>query len=561
MPRPSYDHVATTEKLIGATIGEAFDRAVARRPDAEALVVRHQGIRWSWAELAARVEKFAAGLLALSLEPGERLGIWSKNCAEWTVAQFAAAKASLVLVKINPAYRAAELEYALAKVGWVALVTSPALKSSDYIAFLGELLPELVTSAPGKLRAARLPELRVVIRLGEARTPGVLNFAEVAAGGDAAARARLVAIAPTLQLDDPINIQFTSGTTGRPKGATLSHHNILDNAWFVGTGMKFAAGDRLCIPVPLYHCFGMVMGNITCALHGTTMVYPSEVFEPAATLETIAAERCTALYGVPTMLVAMLDHPDFDRYDMSSLSTGVVGAALCPIELMRQVVERMNIHEMTPDYGMTETSPVSTQEATDDAPENKVSTVGRVGPHVEIKIVGSMGRIVPRGDTCELCVRGYSVMLCYWNYPKRTREAVDASVWMHTGDLMTMDEDGYVHIVGRLKDMIIGGGENVYPREVEEFLSGHPKVLDVQVVGVPGVRYGEESCAWVSLRDGETVTEDEVGAWCRKRIAHYKVTRYVLFVNRFLMTVTGKVQKFVMSVQSIERLGLAVATR
>ena len=556
MPRLSYDHGATTEKLIGATIGEAFDSAVARRPEAEALVVRHQGIRWSWAELATRVKDFAAGLLALGLEPGERLGIWSQNCAEWTVAQFAAAKAGLILVTVNPAYRTTELEYALARVGCAALIASPALRSSDYIAMLNELLPELAASAPGHLRSARLPALRTIIRLGEARTRGMFNFAEVAGFGGAAERVRLAALAPTLQFDDAINIQFTSGTTGHPKGATLSHHNILNNARFVGAGMKLLAGDRLCIPVPMYHCFGMALGNITCALHGATMVYPSEVFEPVATLEAIAEERCTALYGVPTMFVAMLDHPDFARHDMSSLRTGVIGAAPCPVQLMRRVVERMNMHEVTLAYGMTETSPVATQAATDDTLENKVATVGRVGPHVEIKIVDGEGRAVPRGETGEFCTRGYSVMLGYWDDAERTREAIDAAGWMHTGDLATMDEGGYVRIVGRLKDMVIRGGENIYPREVEEFLFGHPKVRDVQIVGVPDARYGEELCAWIRLRDGEAATEDEIRAFCRGRIAHYKIPRHVLFVDGFPMTITGKVQKFVMRAQSIERLAL-----
>jgi len=556
MPRPSYDHGATTEKLIGATIGEAFDRATALRPDADALVVRHQGIRWSWGELAARVEEFAVGLVALGLRPGDRLGIWSQNCAEWTVAQFAAAKAGLVLVTINPAYRVAELEYVLAKVGCTALILSPSLRSSDYIAILGALLPELAASRPGQLRSARLPSLRIVIRLGDERTPGMVNFADVPTLADDAARARLAAITPTLQFDDAINIQFTSGTTGHPKGATLSHHNILNNAWFVGAGMKLVDGDRLCIPVPLYHCFGMALGNITCALHGATMVYPSEVFEPVATLEAIAAERCAALYGVPTMFVAMLDHPDFARHDMASLRTGVIGASPCPVELMRRVVARMNMREVTLAYGMTETSPVSTQAATDDSLENKVATVGRVGPHVEVKIVDAAGRIVPRGETGEFCTRGYSVMLGYWDDPERTAEAIDAAGWMYTGDLATMDADGYVRIVGRLKDMVIRGGENIYPREVEEFLFGHPKVLDVQIVGVPDARYGEELCAWIRLRDGEDATVEDIYAFCRGRISHYKIPRYVFFVDGFPMTITGKVQKFAMRAQSIERLGL-----
>ncbi|MBM3559158.1 MAG: AMP-binding protein, partial [Alphaproteobacteria bacterium] len=473
--------------------------------------------------------------------------------------QFATAKAGLVLVNVNPAYRRSELEYALRKVGCKALVTSPALKTSDYIAILNDLLPELAASTPGALRAAALPDLRTIVRLGAAKTPGMLNFDEVPALAGNAEHARLGEIGARLQFDDPINIQFTSGTTGHPKGATLTHHNILNNGFFIGEAMRLTADDRLCIPVPLYHCFGMVLGNLACMTHGAAMVYPAEVFDPLSVLETVAAERCTGLHGVPTMFIAVLDHPDFAGYDLTSLRTGIMAGSPCPIEVMKRVVDRMHMYEATICYGMTETSPVSTQTAHDDSLERRVSTVGRVQPHIEIKIVDAEGHIVPRGATGEFCTRGYCVMRGYWADEERTAEAIDAAGWMHTGDLATMDDEGYVNIVGRLKDMVIRGGENVYPREIEEFLYGHPKVQDVQVIGVPDTRYGEEICAWVKLRPGETASEEDIRAYCRGQIAHYKVPRYVVFVDGFPMTITGKIQKFVMREQMIARLGLSEA--
>jgi fatty-acyl-CoA synthase len=555
---PSYDHGTSPIKLIGETIGRHFDRVVAAHGPREALVVRHQGIRLTWTELGRRVDELAAGLLALGLEPGDRVGIWSQNCAEWCVTQFATAKAGLVLVNINPAYRLTELDYALNKVGCRALITSPALKTSDYLAILAELMPELGTAEPGRLRAARVPELRWIIRLGRERTAGMLNFDDVAARGGEAERGRLADLARTLQFDDPINIQFTSGTTGFPKGATLTHHNILNNGYFVGEAIRLGPGDRLCIPVPLYHCFGMVMGNLGCLTHGATMVYPAEVFDPVSVLKAVAEERCTALYGVPTMFIAQLDHPDFATYDLSSLRTGIMAGSPCPIEVMKRVIERMHMREVTIAYGMTETSPVSTQSAVDDPVERRVSTVGRTQPHIEVKIVDVEGRVVPRGTPGELCTRGYSVMRGYWNDPEKTGEAIDAGGWMHTGDLATMDEAGYVNIVGRLKDMIIRGGENVYPREIEEFLYRHPKIQDVQVIGVPDDRYGEEVCAWIRLRAGETLDEEGVRAFCRGQIAHYKVPRYVRFVDGFPMTITGKIQKYVMREQMVKELGLTL---
>ncbi len=544
-PKISYDHGVSDKKLIGETIGVFFDRTVEAYRDREALVVRHQNVRWSWGELGRRVDDLATGLLTLGLERGDRVGIWSPNNSEWTLAQFATAKAGLVLVNVNPAYRRAELEYAMNKVECKALILAPALKTSNYL----EIVDDLV-------RANKLPHLKHIVRLGAEKTPGMLNFDDVATAGGNAERTRLAELAPQLQFDDAINIQFTSGTTGFPKGATLSHHNILNNGYFVGEGLKLTPNDRLCIPVPLYHCFGMVMGNLGCLTHGSTMVYPSEAFDPLATLQAVAEERCTALYGVPTMFIAQLDHPEFSKFDLRSLRTGIMAGSPCPIEVMKKVQSHMHMGEVTIAYGMTETSPVSTQCATDDPVERRVSTVGQVLPHIEIKIVDTEGRVVPRGETGEFCTRGYSVMKGYWNDEAKTREAVDDAGWMHTGDLATMDEQGYVNIVGRLKDMIIRGGENVYPREIEEFLYRHPKVQDVQVIGVPDPRFGEAVCAWIKLHAGQTATDEEIRAFCQGQIAHYKIPRYIEFVPEFPMTITGKIQKFVMREQTIEKLGL-----
>ena len=558
MPQPSYVHGASGAPLIGATIGEYFDAIVEQFGERDALIARHQQIRWSWTELKQRVDALATGLLALGLKPGERIGIWSPNNAEWVVTQFATAKAGLILVNINPAYRISELEYAVNKAGCAALVTAARFKTSDYLAMLGELAPELATASPGRLCAARLPDLRLVITIGGHNAPGALAFDRVYDLGGAAERDQLAALAGQLQFDDPINIQFTSGTTGFPKGATLSHHNILNNGFWLGEAMKFTEADRVCIPVPLYHCFGMVIGNLGCLTHGAAMVFPSDGFDPLATLEAIAAERCTAVYGVPTMFIAEMEHPDFGKFDLSSLRTGMMAGSPCPIEVMRRAVDRMHLHEITIGYGMTETSPISFQSATDDPLERRVSTVGRVHPHTEVKIVDAAGRIVPRGTPGELLTRGYSVMLGYWNDAEKTREAIDPARWMHTGDLATIDDEGYCNIVGRIKDMVIRGGENVYPREIEEFLYRHPNVQDVQVIGVPDRHYGEELCAWVRLRDGETATVEEIRDFCRGQIARYKIPRYVRFVDGFPMTVTGKIQKFVMREQMITELRLAI---
>ena len=552
----SYVSGVSGTPLLGHTIGHALERAAARWGDRPALIARAQNIRWTWAELKERADAFAAGLLALGLRPGDRIGVWSLNRAEWTVTQFAAARTGLVLVTINPAYRLSELEYALNKVGCVALVTATAFKTSDYIGMVNNLAPELADATPGRLSAARLPHLRIVIQMGGPQVPGTIAFDDVAARGGAKERANLLAGARNLQFDDAINIQFTSGTTGSPKGVTLTHHNILNNGYFVGHAMRLTAEDRICIPVPLYHCFGMVMGNLAAVTHGAAMVYPGEGFDPLATLQAVEAEKCTTLYGVPTMFIAELDHPDFRKFDLSSLRTGIMAGAPCPIEVMKRVNDLMNMKEVTIAYGMTETSPVSFQSATDDPLERRVSTVGRVQPHIEVKIVDAEGRIVPRGQSGELCTRGYSVMLGYWDDPAKTAEVLDAAGWMHTGDLATLDAEGYCNIVGRIKDMVIRGGENLYPREIEEYLFRHPKIQDVQVFGVADTKYGEELCAWIRLREGEAMTAEDVRAFCDGQIAHQKVPRYVEFVEEFPMTVTGKIQKFLMRQQVEERLGL-----
>ncbi|HUI79034.1 MAG TPA: AMP-binding protein [Bryobacteraceae bacterium] len=545
MSSPSYVCGTSSVPLIGETIGVHFDRAAARWSNLEALVVRHQNIRWTYAELKRRVDDLAAGLIALGLEPGDRIGIWSSNNAEWVVTQFATAKAGLILVNINPAYRLTELEYALRKSGCKALITAPRFKSSDYLAMIRALAQE-----------GRVPQLRTVVNLGGEEQQVMTPFAEVAGLGGAAERARLAELAGQLQFDDAINIQFTSGTTGLPKGATLTHHNILNNGFFCGEMMRLAAGDRLSIPVPLYHCFGMVLANLAAITHGVAMIFPSESFDPLAVLQTVEAERCTALHGVPTMFIAELEHPEFRRFDLSSLRTGIMAGSPCPIEVMRRVISDMNLREMTIAYGMTETSPVSFQSSVDDPLERRVSTVGRIHPHVEVKIVDAVGRVVPRGTPGELLTRGYSVMLGYWDDPEQTAQAIDQAGWMHTGDLATIDEEGYGNIVGRLKDMVIRGGENIYPREVEEFLFRHPKIEAAQVFGVPDPKFGEELCAWIKVRAGEMLAEEDVRTFCDGQIARYKIPRYIRFVADYPMTVTGKVQKFVMRQTMMEELGL-----
>jgi fatty-acyl-CoA synthase len=544
--------VALSEMTIGALLSDT----AARFGDRLAVVFREQGVRWSWRQFAAEVDAMAAALEALGLQRGDRLGIWSPNRVEWLVTQFATARIGVILVNINPAYRLAELEYALQVTGCRAIVSAERLKSSQYLAMLRSLAPELDTAAPEALRSTRLPELKIVIRMGDEPSAGMLNYKDVLqTGREALNLGAQYANGAALSCHDPINIQFTSGTTGSPKGATLTHHNVINNARFVAQAMRFTEQDSLCIPVPLYHCFGMVLSVLACVSTGATMVFPGESFDPAATLAAVADERCTALHGVPTMFIAELDHPRFGEFDLSSLRTGIMAGAPCPIETMKRVVGEMNMREVTIAYGMTETSPVSFQSSTSDPLERRVSTVGQIQSRLEAKVIDERGDVVPPGQTGELCVRGYSVMKGYWGDEARTREVVKDG-WMHTGDLATIDADGYCNIVGRAKDMLIRGGENVYPREIEEFLYRHPKVQSVQVFGVPDPKYGEEVCAWIVLKPGEQASEAEIKDFCREQIAHYKVPRYVRFVDEMPLTITGKVQKFVMRQRMIDELQL-----
>lgn len=556
MPRESYVHGNSGPPLIGKTIGALLDEVSATDGAREALVVAHQQIRWTYSELKSRSDAFASGLLSLGLEPGDRVAIWSPNCAEWTVAQFATAKAGLILVNINPAYRLSELEHVVRAVGCRALITAVRFKTSDYIAMIRELVPELGDGS-SELKSSRLPELRHVISIGGGSYAGCLAFDRVLDRGKQLGSQRLNSIAAAVQMDDAVNIQFTSGTTGLPKGATLSHHNLINNAFFVGEATGIEPGSRVCIPVPLYHCFGMVMGNLGCVTHAATMVYPTESFDPLKTLETVEAERCDVLYGVPTMFIAQLNHPEFSRFDLSSLRRGIMAGAPCPIEVMKEVASTMHMSEITIAYGMTETSPVSFQSGRDDPLELRVSTVGRIQPHLEVKIVDRLGRVVPRGEAGELCTRGYSVMLGYWNDEVRTREAIDSAGWMRTGDLATIDDNGYCRIVGRIKDMVIRGGENIYPREVEEYLYVHPDIQDVQVFGVPDTKYGEELCAWIVSKAGAALDEEGVRRFCQDRISHHKIPRHIRFVESFPSTVTGKVQKFAMREAMIEEFARA----
>ncbi|AVO51092.1 AMP-binding protein [Melaminivora suipulveris] len=559
-PAASQARGATDTPLIEQTIGDFFAAMARSQGSREALVSRHQGLRYSYAELHREARRLASALLGLGLAKGDRVGIWSHNNAEWVLMQLATAQVGLILVNINPAYRVAELEYALNKVGCKALVTMAQFKTSDYLGMLRELAPELNLCLPAKLAARRLPDLRAVVWIDVAgqgdEQPGMLRFSELMARGNPD-EARIDEIAAQLKNTDPINIQFTSGTTGFPKGATLTHRNILNNGYFIGECMRLTPEDRLCIPVPLYHCFGMVLGNLACFTHGSTIVYPNDGFDPLSVLEAVQAERCTGLHGVPTMFIAELDHPRFSEFDMSTLRTGIMAGSPCPTEVMKRVVSEMHLSQITIAYGMTETSPVSCQSSTDTPLEKRVSTVGTVQPHLEIKIVDpDTGAVVPRGTSGEFCTRGYSVMHGYWGDAAKTREAIDAQGFMHTGDLATMDEDGYVNIVGRIKDMVIRGGENLYPREIEEFLYRHPQVQDVQVVGVPDSRLGEELCAWIIAKPGAAPTEADIREFCKGQIAHYKVPRYIRFVQEFPMTVTGKIQKFRIRDAMKEELGL-----
>jgi fatty-acyl-CoA synthase len=540
MSSPSYVHGTSTTPLLGETIGQNLRRTVERYADREALVVVSQGYRATWRQLWDETTRVALGLLAFGVEKGDRVGLWSPNRFEWVVAQFALARIGAILVNLNPAYKTAELEYALQQSGTSVLLLSRGFRQSDYRKMLEEVRP-------------RCPDLRVSLVLDE-------DWELLVKNGTHVSERTLADREASLQFDDPINIQYTSGTTGFPKGATLSHHNVLNNGFFVGEGLRLGPEDRVCIPVPFYHCFGMVMGNLACASHGSTMVIPGEAFDALAVMQTVGTERCTALYGVPTMFIAELDHPRFGEFDFSTLRTGIMAGSPCPIEVMKKVQSRMNMREVTICYGMTETSPVSTQSALDDPLDKRVSTVGRVHPHVEVKIVdAATGAVVPRGTPGELCTRAYSVMLGYWNNPEATRSSIDAAGWMHTGDLATMDEDGYVKIVGRIKDMIIRGGENVYPREIEEFLHSHPAVSEAQVIGVPSEKYGEEVMAWVKPKPGATVTQEELVRFCTGRISTFKIPRFWKFVDEFPMTVTGKIQKFRMREVAVTELGLETA--
>ncbi|EPN6729494.1 MULTISPECIES: AMP-binding protein [Pseudomonas] len=559
MSQPSYTRGRQDRPLLTQTIGQAFDATVARCCDSEALVSRHQGLRYSWRQLAEQVEIYARALIALGVNTGDRVGIWSPNCAQWCILQLASAKVGAILVNINPAYRVGELEYVLRQSGCRWLVCAEAFKTSDYHAMVQALVPELASARPGELASECLPELRGVISLAANPPAGFLPWHALAERAGQTSVEACTARQQSLQFDQPVNIQYTSGTTGAPKGATLSHYNILNNGFMVGESLGLTARDRMVIPVPLYHCFGMVMANLGCITHGSTMIYPNDAFDPELTLRAVAEERASILYGVPTMFIAMLDHPSRAQMDLSTLRSGIMAGATCPIEVMRRVIDQMHMAEVQIAYGMTETSPVSLQTGPDDDLELRVTTVGRTQPQLENKLVDADGCIVARGEIGELCTRGYSVMLGYWDNPQATADAIDPAGWMHSGDLAVMDEQGYVRIVGRNKDMIIRGGENIYPRELEEFFYTHPAVADAQVIGIPCSRYGEEIVAWIKLHPGHSATAEELQGWCKARIAHFKVPRYIRFVDEYPMTVTGKVQKFRMREISVAEISAVSA--
>jgi fatty-acyl-CoA synthase len=555
-PQMSFVSGASDQPLIYRTIDGVLKAAVDEGSERTALVVPYQSTRFTFAELDREVERAARGMIACGLKPGERIGIWAPNRVEWVLTLFAAARAGLVLVNINPAYRSMELEFCLRLVGCSALVFSPSFKSSNYAAMLASLIPELAAAAPGRLVCAAFPQLRLLVQLGTDPLPGTLSFDDLMSHGRDLDAGMVAAIEEHVDADQVFNIQFTSGTTGTPKGAAMTHFNLVNNGFFVGEGLRLTAHDKVCIPVPMYHCFGMVLGVLAAMTHGAASVFSGEGFDALAVLQTVARERCTVLHGVPTMFIAELEHPRFGEFDLSSLRTGIMAGSSCPIAVMRRVVDEMHMPEVTICYGMTETSPVSFQSRTDDPLERRVATVGRVHPHVQVKIIDENGRVTPRGVAGELLTRGYSVMRGYWEDSERTREVIDAGGWMHTGDLGIIDEEGYCNIVGRVKDMIIRGGENIYPREIEEFLFRHPAVLDVAVVGVPDAKYGEAVCACIQLRGGMAVTEEEVREFCRAQIAHYKVPRYVRFVEGFPLTISGKVQKYLIREQLRAELNL-----
>ncbi|SUA64638.1 Short-chain-fatty-acid--CoA ligase [Oligella urethralis] len=555
----SYVHGAVDTPLLGQTIGQNFDEASTKYADQLALVSRHQGIRYTYQELRDQVDRVACSLRRLGFRRGDRLALWATNSAEWTVIQYATAKAGIILVTLNPSYRRKELEYSLNKVSCAGLVLISSFKDSDYESMVYDVVPELKDAPLGELRSANVPSLRYVIKLEDDPSTGILNYKDLLVEPTAAELEALQEVGKELQFDDPINIQFTSGTTGSPKGTTLTHHNILNNGYFIGEKIKLSPADRVSIAVPLFHCFGMVIGNLACVTHGAAMIYHGPVFNPTDNLKVIEEEKCTAAYGVPTMFIAMLEHPEFKSFDLSSLRTGVMAGSVCPMEVMRRVVDEMNMREVTICYGMTETSPVSMQSDVDDPLDKRVSTVGRIHPHVEVKIIDELGRIVPRGVSGELCTRGYSVMQGYWGEPELTAEVIDKARWMHTGDLAVMDEDGYCNIVGRIKDLVIRGGENLFPREIEEFLYTHPAIQDVQVVGVPDEVYGEELCAWIMLKENASLSEEEVKEFCAGQISRQKIPRYIRFAEEFPMTASGKIQKFKIREIMIEELEAAKA--
>ncbi len=535
-----------TQALIYDTIGNCFDQTVERFPDQEALIVKHQNIRWSYSELQQKIDDLATGLLELGIEPGDRVGIWGPNSYEWVLTQFATAKIGAIMVCLNPAYRVYELEYALNKVECKAIITAECFKSSDYLGMLKELAPELTSANPYALKLEQLPHMRMIIRMGDEVTAGMLNFSQVCDLNSGDAEQRLQVLKTQLQPDDAINIQFTSGTTGRPKGATLTHCNILNNAALTAEAMRFTEKDRLCVPVPLYHCFGMVLASLSCIVAGAAAVYPAAAYDPQSTLQAVQDERCTALHGVPTMFIGELDFPGFSKFDVSSLRTGVMAGSPCPEEVMRRVMSDMHMEHILIGYGQTELSPLNHITKPDDPVEKRIETVGRAVPRVEVKITDDQGRVVSVGEKGEVCTRGYSVMLGYWNDEEKTQETIDQAGWLHSGDIGIMDEEGYVRIVGRTKDMVIRGGENIYPREVEEFLYTHPDIQDVQVFGVADDKMGEEVCAWIKLHNGANLNEGAIKEFCQGKITHFKIPRYVQFVDDYPMTVTGKIQKFKM---------------
>lgn len=558
----SYLSGTSETPLLGITIGDMLDRITEQYPKNEALVVKHQNVRWTYEAFNQQVNTCARGLMAMGIEKGDRVGMWSPNRYEWTVAQFATAKIGAILVNINPNYRTQELGYALKQSGCKMIITAEQFKNSNYVEMVQELAPELEHCTPGLLSCKRLPDLKIVVKLGSEEVAGMLNWKDIYQQSDQLSDEQLAERQGSLAFDDPINIQYTSGTTGYPKGATLSHHNILNNGFFVTEAMAFTSKDRLIIPVPLYHCFGMVMGNLGCMSHGACMIYPSEGFEPEAVLKAVEEEKATAVYGVPTMFIAELEHSDFDRYDLHSLRTGIMAGSPCPTEVMKKVQTAMHMKDVQIAYGMTETSPVSTQTRIGAPLEKQVSTVGQIHPHLEVKVIDpDTNEVMPLGEPGELCTRGYSVMLGYWNNPEQTAHSIDSARWMHTGDMATIDEEGYVNIVGRIKDMITRGGENIYPREIEEYLYTHPQVSDVQVIGVPDHKYGEEIMAWVKLQKDAELSEEDIREFCRGNISHHKVPRYVKFTAEFPMTVTGKIRKVEMREKSIIELGLQEVSR